>query len=144
MTNEVGKKSRIPRPPMRRIARIVVRLWTQVSGFAVVTACAGFVSGALSKLLRSSVSFSDKDTPKPSEPQPSRRDIRRRVSLRRGLPSRFSVIGRGFAIGSEHLFGVHQGLSGHDRRCRMQWRSWGPGERASRVIVKRSPKAASP
>ena len=56
MTNEVRKKSRIPRPPIRRI---VVRLWTQVSGFAAVTACAGFVSGALSKLLRSSVSFGD-------------------------------------------------------------------------------------
>ena len=57
------------------------------------------------------------------------------VSLRRGPPSRFSVIGRDCAIGSGHLFGVHQGLSGHDRRCRMQWRSWDPGERARFPVV---------
>ena len=67
----------------------------------------------------------------------SRSTARRRsfVSLRRGPPSRFSVIGRGCAIGSGHLFGVHQGLSGHDRRCRMQWRSWDPGERARFPVV---------
>ena len=52
------------------------------------------------------------------------------VSLRGGPPSRISVIRRGCAIGSGHLFGVHQGLSGHDRRCRKQWRIRGPGGKA--------------
>ena len=55
---------------------------------------------------------------------------RLRVSLRGGPPSRISVIRRGCAIGSGHLFGVHQGLSGHDRRCRKQWRIRGPGGKA--------------
>ena len=50
-----------------------------------------------------------------------------KVSLRGGPPSRIGVIRRGCAIGSGHLFGVHQGLSGHDRRCRKQWRIRGSG-----------------
>ena len=32
----------------------------------------------------------------------------------------------GRAIGSGHFGSVHQGPSGHDRRCRMQWRRRGP------------------
>ena len=51
-------------------------------------------------------------------------------NLRRGPPSRISVIGRGYAIGSGHHGGVHQGPSGHDRRCRKHWRIWGPGGQA--------------
>ena len=57
------------------------------------------------------------------------------VSLRRGPPSRISVIGRGYAIGSGHHGGVHQGPSGHDRRCRKHWRIWGPGGQARLLLV---------
>ena len=67
---------------------------------------------------------------KPGTKLDNRKDGRYAVSLRGGPPSRISVIRRGCAIGSGHLFGVHQGLSGHDRRCRKQWRIRGPGGKA--------------